>query len=98
LVLQADPEELPYPGRQIEGGDVAGHAEQLQAEEWHDVADDDPDQEGLGRDARCSASLRIGRSTELVEQRLRLFEIRRVLAAAPHVAPRRLKRDFSAAC
>jgi hypothetical protein len=31
--LQANPEELPHPRRQIEGGNVAGHAGQFQAEE-----------------------------------------------------------------
>ena len=40
--LKTGPEELPYPGRQIEGGKVAGHVEQFQAKEWHYVADDDP--------------------------------------------------------
>ena len=43
LPLQTDPEELPDRCRQIEGGKVAGHVEQLQAKERHDVADDDPD-------------------------------------------------------
>src|SRR5204863_10191365 len=53
--LQADPEELAHPRRQIEGGNVAGHAEQLHAEERHDVADDDPDQEHLSWDPEgCS--------------------------------------------
>jgi hypothetical protein len=41
--LQADPEELPHPRRRVEGGNVAGHVEQLQAKERHDVADDDYD-------------------------------------------------------
>lgn len=41
---------MPHPRRQIEGGNVAGHVEQLQAKERHDVADDDYDQDGLGRD------------------------------------------------
>jgi hypothetical protein len=30
---KAGPEELPHPRRQIEGGNVAGHAGQFQAEE-----------------------------------------------------------------
>jgi hypothetical protein len=29
--LQADPEKLPHPRRQIEGGNVAGHVEQFRA-------------------------------------------------------------------
>jgi hypothetical protein len=37
--LQADAEEVPHPRRQIEGGHVAGHVEQFQAEERHDVAE-----------------------------------------------------------
>jgi hypothetical protein len=41
--LQVHPEELPHPRRQVEGGHVAGHVKQLQAEERHDVADDDHD-------------------------------------------------------
>jgi hypothetical protein len=41
--LQANPEKLPYPRRQIEVGDPAGHVEKFQAEERHHVADDDPD-------------------------------------------------------
>jgi hypothetical protein len=41
--LQADPEELAHPRRQIESGNLAGHVEQLQPEERHDVADDDYD-------------------------------------------------------
>jgi hypothetical protein len=41
--LQIDPEELPDPRRQIEGGNIAGYVEQLQAEEWHYVADDHQD-------------------------------------------------------
>ena len=41
--LQADPELLPHPRRQVEGGHVAGHAEEFQAEERHHVADDDHD-------------------------------------------------------
>ena len=53
--LQAHPEELPHPRRQIEVGHPAGHVEQLQAEERHDVADDDPDQDDLGRDAQGCA-------------------------------------------
>src|ERR1700693_3020652 len=45
--LQADPEEPPHPRGQIEGGNVAGRVEEFQAEEGHDVADDDHDQQGL---------------------------------------------------
>jgi hypothetical protein len=41
--LQADPEDLTHTRRQIEGGYIAGHVEQLQAEERQDVADDDYD-------------------------------------------------------
>ena len=41
LRLQADPEELPHPRRQVEGGNIAGHSEQFQAEQRHEVADDD---------------------------------------------------------
>ena len=37
--LQADPEELPHPRRQIEGGNVAGHVEHPKAEPRHRVAD-----------------------------------------------------------
>ena len=48
--LQTDPEEVLHPRRQIEGGNVARHVEQLQAEVRHDVADDDYDQEHLRRD------------------------------------------------
>ena len=50
--LQTDPKELPHPRRQIEVGEPAGHAEQFQAEERHYVANDDPDQESPGCDAR----------------------------------------------
>jgi hypothetical protein len=32
-LLQADPEELPHPRGQIEGGNAAGHVEQFQSEE-----------------------------------------------------------------
>ena len=39
-LLEADPEELPHPRRQIEGGNVAGHVEQIRAEERQDVGDD----------------------------------------------------------
>jgi hypothetical protein len=39
-VLQADPKELSHPRRQVEGGKVSGHVEQLQTKERHDVADD----------------------------------------------------------
>jgi hypothetical protein len=39
--LQANPEELPHPRRQVEGGNIAGHSEQFQAEQRHEVADDD---------------------------------------------------------
>jgi hypothetical protein len=45
--LQAEPEELPDPRRQGDGGNVAGHAEQLQAEKRHYVADDDHHQEDV---------------------------------------------------
>ena len=38
--LQADPEELPHARRQVEGGHVVGHVEQLQTEERHYVAND----------------------------------------------------------
>jgi hypothetical protein len=38
--LQADPEELRHPRRQIVGGNVTSHVEQLQAEERHDLVDD----------------------------------------------------------
>ena len=48
--LEADPEELRRPRRQVEGGYVAGHVEQLQAEERHDVPNDDYDQEPLRGD------------------------------------------------
>jgi hypothetical protein len=34
-LLQADPEQMPHPRREIEGGHVAGHVEQFQAEERH---------------------------------------------------------------
>ena len=53
--LQDDPEELRHPRRQIEGGHVAGHVEQLQAEERHYVADDDPNQDDLSRDPQGCA-------------------------------------------
>ena len=42
---------MPHPRRQVEGGHVAGHVEQFQPEERHDVADDNPDQEAVGRNA-----------------------------------------------
>jgi hypothetical protein len=45
--LQGDPEELPHPCRQLEGGNVAGHVEQFHAKERHEVADDDHDLECL---------------------------------------------------
>jgi hypothetical protein len=35
--LQAAPEKLPHPRRQIEGGDPAGHVEQIRAEPGHHV-------------------------------------------------------------
>jgi hypothetical protein len=41
--LLANPQELPHPRRQVEGGNVARHVEQLQTEERHDIADDDHD-------------------------------------------------------
>ena len=41
--VYAHPEEVRHPRRQIEHGDLAGQVEQLQAEEQHDVADDDHD-------------------------------------------------------
>jgi hypothetical protein len=50
--LHADPEELPHPRRQVGGGHVAGHVEQIRGKPRHDVADDDPDQEALRRDAQ----------------------------------------------
>src|SRR5262249_32108829 len=53
--LQASPEEVPHLRRQVEVGNVAAHVEQFQAEERHDVADDDHDQEDLGRDAQDCA-------------------------------------------
>jgi hypothetical protein len=34
--LQAHPKELPHPRRQVEGGHVASHFEQLQAEKRYD--------------------------------------------------------------
>ena len=37
--LQGDPEKLPDPRRQVEGGNLAGHDEEPQAEPGHDVAD-----------------------------------------------------------
>jgi len=49
--LQADPEKLTHPRRQVEGGNIARHAEQIRAKPGHEVADNDPDQEHLGRDA-----------------------------------------------
>jgi hypothetical protein len=51
-LLQAHPKELPHPRRQVEVGDPAGHVKQAQAEERHDVADDDPDEEDLGGDTQ----------------------------------------------
>jgi hypothetical protein len=58
--LQAHPEELPHPRRQIEVGHPAGHVNQFQAEERDHVADDDPDQEDLGRDAQGRARGNLG--------------------------------------
>jgi hypothetical protein len=58
--LQAHPEELRHPSRQIEGCNVAGHVEQLQAKERHDVAYDDYDQEHLRRDPEGCARRDLG--------------------------------------
>jgi len=55
LTLLASPEKLPRPGRQIEGGHVAGYVEQLQTKERHHAADDDPDEEHPGRDTQSRA-------------------------------------------
>ena len=48
--LQAHPEKLRHPRRQVEVGHIAGHVEPFEAKERHHVPDDDPDQEGLGGD------------------------------------------------
>jgi hypothetical protein len=61
LILRADPEEVPHSRRQVKGGHVAGHVEQFEAEERHDAADNDPDQEYLGRDTQGRASGNLGR-------------------------------------
>jgi hypothetical protein len=53
--LHAHPKELPHPRRQVEAGHGFGHVEQLQAKERHHVADDDSDQEHLGRKAQGCA-------------------------------------------
>jgi hypothetical protein len=58
--LQAHPEKLPHPRRQVEVGDPASHVEQFQAEERHHMADDDPDQEDLSRDAQGRAGSELG--------------------------------------
>jgi hypothetical protein len=38
-----DPAEVAHSALQVEGGKIAGHAGQLQADERHDVANDDRD-------------------------------------------------------
>src|SRR5271168_776312 len=58
--LEADPEELPHPRRQIEGRHAAGHVEQIRAEPGHDVAYDDHDQKRLCPDPQGRACGNLG--------------------------------------
>jgi hypothetical protein len=59
--LQADPEELSHSRRQIEGGNIAGHVEQISAEQGQDVTDDAHGQEPLGRNSEYRAQCDLGR-------------------------------------
>jgi hypothetical protein len=51
-LLQADPEQMPHPRREIEGSYVAGHAQQVSTNPGHDILDDHHHEEDLGGDAR----------------------------------------------
>ena len=64
--LHTDLQELPHLRRQIEGGNIAGHAEQLETEDRNDVADDYGQKRlscyALGRACPCRRDLRAGQA------------------------------------
>jgi hypothetical protein len=48
-------EKRPYPRRQVESSDPAGHVEQVEADPRHDMEDEAPDEKRLRRDAKTHA-------------------------------------------